>query len=348
MQLLHHTRGDFNYFYILFEKQITMKKIYLALMALATFSGVAQERKALKTLTLNNNAVLKTHIPSNVLTNGCDTVVNILPTDTAVVYTVQSPEWGYVSGHNSYEDVSKVELFLGSSYTAGYQVVAGYFLAALAVDGGPSSTMQACVWNRVSGLPGTVLGTANIGISSMNTGGMPTLVTFATPINVTGDFFFGLDGFAFQTPAQQDTVAIFSTTETTQNPICHGYDQWGGGMGWYSWDDPNNWEIKAGMYMGVILCQPSTGIVEITNPGLEPIIYPNPASSAIYVNAGNGTSGKVSIKVYDAIGNLVAVNAPETISNDTYKVDMNGAAAGIYLVKITNGSKTVTRKVVIE
>ncbi len=328
-----------------------MKRLYFtSLCVIVVVAGTAQTRIT-RTVVRNSNESLTRQIAVNaVLTNGCDTVSNILSTDTAMVYGLESPDWGSPNGHNNYEDKSKVEKFLSTSYTAGYKVVAGFMFIAKAIDGAIPTTMQARVWDAsgTGGLPNTQLGSVNLAIASMATGGTLTIVNFVPPVAVSGDFYFGLDGFVYQT-TQEDTVAIFSTAEDTQQSICHAHDQFSDGS-WHAWEEapPTNWGIKAGLYMGVILCDAASGQVEIKNQGADVIVYPNPATSVVYVSTGTLSSGKVTITVYDVMGKLVSSSNQAVQCGATYKVDLNGAAAGVYSVNVITDGKSISRKLIIE
>lgn len=49
--------------------------------------------------------------PNRTMSNGCDSLLNVLADDTAFTYTYNAPEWGYVGGTNSYSNVAVAENF---------------------------------------------------------------------------------------------------------------------------------------------------------------------------------------------------------------------------------------------
>jgi hypothetical protein len=333
-----------------------MKKIYLTTtLTLAAVIGFAQSRIQGTV----SHAILPTSTtawpkiaPSAIMTNGCDTVWNILPTDTAALYGAgATPQWGYVSGTNSYGDIGKAEKILSTSYTAGYKLTAAAFFFGKAVDGGTATTMTVRAWDNTGtgATPGATLGTpVNLPIASMATGGTPTLVSFAPSFTVTSDFYIGIDGFVIDAPnPQQDTVAIYQSTSIAGHAAL-AYDEFGGGGGWVAESDPSNWSNSSDFYIVAILCSPTLGDVQIVNPTPEVLVYPNPSNGNVYVSTGSAIAGNVSISVIDALGKVVSSSNQYIQKGTTAKVEMNNAAAGVYFMNITTAGKTVTKKLIIE
>lgn len=78
-------------------------------------------------------------------------------------------------------------------------------------------------------------------------------------------------------------------------------------------------------------------------------VYPNPSSSKSFidVNALKELSG-TSLKVYNCLGSIVStkeINLEK--GKNTLSIDSENLETGIYFVKITNGSSTLTRKITI-
>ncbi|HET6990703.1 MAG TPA: T9SS type A sorting domain-containing protein, partial [Bacteroidia bacterium] len=282
-------------------------------------------------------------------TGGCDTVLNTLSNDTAVLYGVNGG-WGFTSGSNNYGDLGKAEKFLATNYTAGYQLTAAAFFYGIAVDGITPTTMNVKVWDNTGsgGLPGAQVGASvNQPVATMMTGGNPTLVTFPVPIPVTGDFYLGIDGFAYAA-TQDDTVALYCNTNL---PTHQGgaYDLYSDNTTWIAENDPADWSINVDYYIVAILCSPTLGQVQIVNPTTEVIVYPNPSTGNVYVSTGTTKANEVSsIKVVDALGKTISAANLNTENAGTYKIDMAGVAPGVYFVNVTTTDKTVTRKLVIQ
>ncbi|MDV6169887.1 S8 family peptidase [Flavobacterium sp. DG1-102-2] len=69
------------------------------------------------------------------------------------------------------------------------------------------------------------------------------------------------------------------------------------------------------------------------------IAYPNPVSDRLKI-AGN-FSDKVSVKIYNAVGQLVSSQA-----NADNEIDFSSFSKGIYIVKVSDNGKTVSKKIV--
>ncbi|MCA1966030.1 MAG: T9SS type A sorting domain-containing protein, partial [Flavobacterium sp.] len=69
-------------------------------------------------------------------------------------------------------------------------------------------------------------------------------------------------------------------------------------------------------------------------------VYPNPASEYLIVSGLEGTS---KVEIYTITGQLVQT---ENFENETrIKLDLN---AGMYLVKVTNGVQSTTKKIIVK
>ena len=77
-------------------------------------------------------------------------------------------------------------------------------------------------------------------------------------------------------------------------------------------------------------------------------IYPNPSNGAFNILFDNATSDIVTVDVFDLSGRSVFTKDYETSATFNENVNLNNAAAGMYLVKIRDGNNTVTKKIIIE
>lgn len=78
-------------------------------------------------------------------------------------------------------------------------------------------------------------------------------------------------------------------------------------------------------------------------------VYPNPTNDGIFkLNLQGFEAGQVDVKVMDSYGRLMNNLQLNNISNDVLKVDMSGAAAGIYFVRISDDqNKVITKRVIL-
>jgi hypothetical protein len=118
---------------------------------------------------------------------------------------------GYVAGNNSYKDKAKADFF--NNYQPYTQVTGAILGFAKANAAGPNSTVTVAVWNNsgTGGKPGTIIGSQTVSIGTIVnniTAQQPTVVTFATPINIPGNFYLGV----VLSNTAGDTVALITNT----------------------------------------------------------------------------------------------------------------------------------------
>jgi hypothetical protein len=78
-------------------------------------------------------------------------------------------------------------------------------------------------------------------------------------------------------------------------------------------------------------------------------IYPNPSKGEFNLNFEVVNTEKVSIQLFDIRGRLIGEkNFFDTNAKFSEQINFDKTSAGLYLVKITNGNKQTTRKLIIE
>lgn len=84
---------------------------------------------------------------------------------------------------------------------------------------------------------------------------------------------------------------------------------------------------------------------EIQNKELEPIkIFPNPATDRVEISLPKNFNSTI-VKIFDFSGKLVTVLHKE---NDTFTIQLNGLADGIYLISIDNGKHHLQTKLLVQ
>ena len=87
----------------------------------------------------------------------------------------------------------------------------------------------------------------------------------------------------------------------------------------------------------------STGIKNIANDKVG--VYPNPTTGNLTIRFANATQGKTNIKVLSLLGEEV-LNENVTSTTELHNIDLSNYQSGTYLVQITNGNSTVTKRIV--
>jgi PKD repeat protein len=262
----------------------------------------------------------------------CDTLSNFKPNNTATLYGVSvqnncnNAGWGYLSGHNCYDDRAKVDRFaaLPGGYTlSGVQI---YFGAKH--DGSGSSTIDINVWNESAGKPGSIVATKTVPISSLQLYPNPTMITFTNPVSVTGPYYVGMAIKPNGTP--QDTVAIITNTDPETSPGT-AWEQFDNGS-WYAYSDAtNSWGVNVAHAIYPIRCSNGTPcpniVVSVTNS----------------VNATcGGSNGSATVSAANG-----ATPYTYNWSNNKTGATVTGLAAGTYTVTATDndgctGTGTIT------
>jgi M6 family metalloprotease-like protein len=88
-----------------------------------------------------------------------------------------------------------------------------------------------------------------------------------------------------------------------------------------------------------------TGVDQMSSDGVK--IFPNPSQGLFYVCIEGNTSGIATIKIYNILGNLVDERELFLEGNSKQSIKLNAEPSGVYLLKIKYGSKTITRKLMI-
>jgi len=77
-------------------------------------------------------------------------------------------------------------------------------------------------------------------------------------------------------------------------------------------------------------------------------VYPNPANDQLNVRLLFAESNAVNIELFDFTGKVVASpNMNQAISPNQYTIDVTDLSKGVYILKVTNGTKVSTSKVTI-
>ena len=76
--------------------------------------------------------------------------------------------------------------------------------------------------------------------------------------------------------------------------------------------------------------------------------YPNPFSESTTIHFGSSNSNDVKFSVYDILGNLVFVdNIKSELGHNEYSFDKGSLTSGLYTYTISNGSKTISERVIV-
>jgi uncharacterized protein YjdB len=90
-----------------------------------------------------------------------------------------------------------------------------------------------------------------------------------------------------------------------------------------------------------------TGVANVTNGGVEINAFPSPASDKLFVQWGEGANQSATVTLTDAAGHSVHTSGISMNGAGRTAIDVNGLAAGMYLVQVKGAGISYTCKVVV-
>ncbi|GIV42387.1 MAG: hypothetical protein KatS3mg034_1697 [Vicingaceae bacterium] len=338
-----------------------MKKFYLltSVLFLAS-SSFAQNRTVgeaqSKTLTkLPMGASVKT--PTDTIASDGNNWISALNTwNPPTIFT--ATVGGYVVGHNGYGDKAKAQKFIYNPGGNWYRIegallwIGGYQYTS----NNPNSKVTVKVYNSngnglaktgtVTDAPGTVLGSADLLINSIDTsaGGDNgfTVVTFPTPIQVSQNYYIGVD---LSTSAAGDSIGLISSNDGGAIFQDFSWEQWSDNN-WYSLD--TSWGLNIDLAIFAIVSDPPASIDDLgyTN-GLRFQTYPNPAVDNVNVTYDLTENANITIEIRDLNGRLIKnINKGSQMPGRYVEnINVSDLSAGQYLISVNKNNKRLFKKI---
>lgn len=277
------------------------------------------------TLTVSGGGDSDTHSETNYIIvepsepgEDCDFLNDPL-TGTPTLYTANG-DTDFVSGTNSYGDLSKANIFYytGTGYVTKLGFHAGY-------ASGSSSSIQIAVWNEVGGSPANMLGSKTIPMSEISDNfdveGDYFEYSFNSPIEINGDFFAGI-----VLPGGTDMFALITNTD---GDVTNGtaWEEWDDNS-WYPYSDVSSWEVSIDHAIYPEVC---TSVSSEMNQMTGIQIFPNPTQGKITLQSERKLSN-ARITVYNSQG-IRLQDISRTQLRDI-SIDLSQYSEGLYLIDI--------------
>ncbi|MDA3820928.1 MAG: PKD domain-containing protein [Candidatus Delongbacteria bacterium] len=278
-------------------------------------------------LTVSGNGSQDTHTETDYITvnsggTGEDcTWLNEPLTGTPTYYETDGGS-GYVSGTNSYGDLSKTNYFEHSG--VGYVFTLG-FHAAYAE--GTSSTIEIAVWDDAGGSPGSLLGSKSISMSAISDNfteaGEYFEFPFDSPIEIDGDFFAGI-----VLPEGGDIFALLTNTDGDSSPGT-AWEEWSDGS-WYPYYDANSWELAVDHAIYPEVC---TNLSEtISSSVIKKFqLFPNPGSGNLIIHCKEKLTD-ATVSVYNYLGETMLTQRIDHVKE--VNLDISDYPQGMYFIRI--------------
>ena len=270
----------------------------------------------------------------------CDTLSNIHPTDTLVVYL---DSIGYVTGQNSFGDLGKADRFSNNNHVGGtVSAVLLYFAVATAANA--TDTFSVNIWDETAGFPGGILANTNYiyqGAADDVAAQTISVITFPVPPTVQDYFYAGIQ-FDY---AAGDTVALYSNIDGNTVPNT-AWELWSDGTSWYPFDDVDSWGLSISMAILPVVCDGTTGMESVAYDK-NVAVYPTMASDRLNVLISNSTTD-ASVEIMDLTGRVVLSKKVNTMTDHTHQFDISSIADGTYMVNVTFGNYHSSKKIIVQ
>ena len=250
-----------------------------------------------------------------------------------------SDQWGYISGHNNYNDLAKADFYTINGTAVTINGAKIHFTKAYA--GSSTSSVWLKIWDGKSGSPGSVLKSKKVNISTLNLYPTETFITFTNPVLITGNYFIGIEFSPNGTP--QDTVALIQNTDG-ESSMNTAWEKQGNGS-WHAFNEtPVSWGITTSLAIWPIVCTQFPTAVNEIYQNLDFSVFPNPAKETITISLEEIETKNFNIKVFDILGKQIM----ETKSNqETITIDVSNFSKGVYFLNVSTNKENAIKKIIL-
>jgi len=273
----------------------------------------------------------------------CDTMRNVTAVGLASPYllwadNVAPHDSGYLAGTNVYGDKAKAEKY--TINLSNYQLTA----IQVAIHKAGTNSVTFNVWNDNAGVPGTVIASKTVAMSSLTSNTYNT-ITLATPLTFTTSPYTFYVGFNIPTTSG-DTIASF-TNNGTAGTAGTGFEQWTNS----SWNgyDATYGTAALNNFMFPIVCPIIATGIESNHLGSGINLFPNPNNGQFNFSVSLSEATNLNFTVVNMLGQVVYTKLENNVTNAMLSCDLSGLAKGIYYANITdsNNNRTV-KKIIIQ
>ncbi len=245
---------------------------------------------------------------------------------------------GYISGHNSYNDIAKAEFF--DDYGANTLIDGVEFDFGQASGNG---NLEFVIWSANGGSPAAEIASQMIPISTIAAdvaADANTIVDFGGAVSITGNFFVG---FKLDV-TNGSNIAVNSSSADELSPNT-AWEQWSSDNAWYPFNDGTNntwgFDISLAIYPNV--CSTSVPVNDIQ--GISNIrTFPNPAFDEFQIEMESDRALDIEMDIFDGLGRRVLSGGTLNVNGKAKKAfDISQFAHGTYFLRMTSkeGTKTV-------
>lgn len=290
------------------------------------------------TLTVENDTVQDTktiteYISVVASTVEVDTLNYPLEGDYAVYVTQMN---GFVTGNNEFGDLAKANYYNINENT----YITGV-LYEFAYGTGSGTSIELAIWNNsgTDNSPGSKIAFKTLLLDDIIEDAASesfTYVEFNPPVLVNGPFYAGVT----LPTSTGDTLALWSNNNGQTSP----------GIAWELWSTNDWYPIGSTESWGLNIAMAIYPIVQNTlnvneNQALGTLdVFPNPSNGKYIIDLSKQSNQNIKLEVFNTAGNCVLDQSIEKWEN-SISFDISDFPAGIYMVRLIDGQKTYSQKI---
>lgn len=253
---------------------------------------------------------------------------------TYAVYV--SAENGYISGNNEFGDLAKANYYMNNQnlYITG-------ILYEFAYSTGEGGNIEMAIWsdNGTNNSPGSKIAFKNVLYDNINNdivSGDFTFVEFEQPVLVNSSFYAG-----FVLPQSTgDTLVVWSNENNDINPGI-AWELWNENV-WYPISSSDSWGINIALAIFPIV-QYMLDVDEY-NVDNKLHIFPNPSNGQFTIDLSKLSNSDINLEIINSSGNCI-LNQSIKKKEVSVSIDITDFPVGIYWVRLSDGQKSYSQKI---
>lgn len=290
------------------------------------------------TLTIENDTAQDTKTIDGYITVAApiveiDTLNYPLEGDYAVYITQMN---GFVTGNNEFGDLAKANYYNNNEI----KYITG-ILYEFAYGTGSGTSIEFVIWNNsgTDNSPGSKIAFKTLLIDDIIEDAASesfTYVEFNPPVMISGPFYAGVS----LPTSTGDTLALWSNNNGDTSPGI-AWELWSTNE-WYSISSADSWGLNINMAIYPIV-QSTLDVYEYQASGTLDV-FPNPTNGKLIIDLSEQSNQNLKLEVFNTTGNCVLDQAIKKEEN-SISLDISDFPAGVYMVRLIDGQKFYSQKI---
>lgn len=250
------------------------------------------------------------------------------------VYVTQNN--GFVTGNNEFGDLAKANYYNNNENT----YITGV-LYEFAYGTGSGTSIEFAIWNNsgTDNSPGSKIASKTLLLDDIIDDAAAesfTYVEFNPPVLVNGPFYAGVT----LPTSTGDTLALWSNNNGDTSPGI-AWELWSTNE-WYAIGSTDSWGLNIAMAIYPIV-QTTLDVNEYRDYN-KLAVFPNPSNGNFIIDLSKLSNQNFKLKMFNTNGNCVLDQSIEKWEN-SISFDISDFPAGIYMIRLIDGQKTYSQKI---